>query len=134
MAEGSPLKVLMVEDNSEHVELCREYLPADEFYLEAAFTAKEALSKLEDDIYDIVILDYDLPDMDGLELLRQIRIVGINTTIIFVSGYDDPDLSFEALKLGACDYVVKTFQYYAMLKDRILENIKHCRPGGRIGF
>lgn len=121
--------VLMVEDNEEHVELCREYLPETEFNLEVAYDVSEALDKLTSKVYDVVILDYDLPDGDGFDLLRELRDRDVSTRVIFVSGYDDPDLSFEARKLGACDYVVKTFHYYANLRDRIMENITHCSPG-----
>lgn len=117
------IKVLMVDDNIEHINLCSEYLPKDEFHLEPALTAEEALEKLKNEGYDIIILDYALPDMNGIELLKKIAPLGLRVPIIMVSAYDDPDLSFSAMRTGACDYVVKTFQYYEALKDRILENI-----------
>ncbi len=123
MAEGQKrINVLMVDDNTEHINLCLEYLPKEEFRLEPALTAGEALEKLKDG-YDIIVLDYALPDMNGIELLKKIKPLGLRVPIIMVSAYDDPDLSFEAIRAGACDYVVKTFQYYESLKDRILENL-----------
>ena len=126
MAEGhKTVRVLMVDDNTEHINLCAEYLPKDEFRLEPAVTGQEALEKLNDG-YDIIVLDYALPDMNGIELLRKIKPLGLRIPIIMVSAYDDPDLSFDALKAGACDYIVKTFQYYEALKERILENISTC--------
>ncbi len=127
MAGPNPIKVLMVDDNVEHVNLCTEYLPKDEFKLEAAYTATDALANLRDRQYDIVILDYALPDMNGIDLLKKMKPLGVKAPIIFVSAYDDPDLAFEATRAGACDYVVKTFQYYENLKDRILENIEGCQ-------
>jgi DNA-binding response OmpR family regulator len=117
------IKVLMVDDNIEHINLCSEYLPKDEFQLEPALTAEVALEKLKNEGYDIIVLDYALPDMNGIELLKKIAPLGLRVPIIMVSAYDDPDLSFGAMRTGACDYVVKTFQYYEALKDRILENI-----------
>lgn len=120
------IKVLMVDDNREHVNLCAEYLPKEEFDLDPAYDAGEALAKLQSRSYDIIVLDYALPDMNGIELMKKIKPMGVHAPMIFVSAYDDPDLSFEALRAGACDYVVKTFQYYENLKDRILENIETC--------
>jgi CheY-like chemotaxis protein len=127
MAEGRKMvRVLMVDDNTEHINLCAEYLPKDEFQLEPALTAGEALEKVKGGGYDIIVLDYALPDMNGIELMKKITPLGLRIPIIMVSAYDDPDLSFSAIRAGACDYVVKTFQYYEALKDRILENLESC--------
>lgn len=116
-----PLKILMVDDNIEHLSLCSEYLPKDEFILDKALNAAEAMKKINENRYDLIILDYSLPDIDGLELLKKIKSVGIKAPIIFTTAFDDPHLSFEAMKNGVKDYVVKTFEYYKTLKDRILD-------------
>jgi DNA-binding response OmpR family regulator len=118
--------VLMVDDNEEHVELCKESLPAEEFDVDAAGTGTEALQMLEANFYDIVVLDYSLPDFSGLELLKRIKVRGFNVPTVFVSASNDPDLSMRALKAGACDYIVKTFRYYANLRSRLMENIDAC--------
>jgi DNA-binding response OmpR family regulator len=124
--EKKVIRVLMVDDNKEHVNLCAEYLPKDGFALDPAYNAMEALVKIKENKYDIIVLDYALPDMNGIDLMKKIKPLNLNVPIIFVSAYDDPDLSFEAMRAGACDYVVKTFQYYESLKERILENIDTC--------
>ena len=127
MAGESVIKVLMVDDNVEHVQLCSEFLQKDEFDLDAAYTGGQALEKLKTKKYDIVILDYKLPDINGIDLLKKARPLGLNIPIVFVSAMDDADLSFEAMKEGACDYIVKTFQYYSKLRERILENLETCK-------
>jgi len=119
------IKVLMVEDNVDHIELCMEYLSTNDFYIDPAKSGKEALMKLKASRYDIIVLDYRLPDATGAQLLKQIRSFDQSTPIIFVTAMDDPDISFQVLKSGASDYVPKTFQYYEKLKDRILENLEH---------
>lgn len=126
--ERKVIRLLMVEDNVEHLDLCREYLPKEDFDIDPALSAAEALEKLKSKTYDIVVLDYALPDYDGIELLRRLKPLGLRTPIIFTTAYDDARLSFEAMKGGACDYVVKTYHYYKTLKDRILENLEGCRP------
>jgi DNA-binding response OmpR family regulator len=119
----------MVDDNVEHIQLCLEFLPKEDFDMDAAYTGGQAIEKLKTRVYDIVILDYKLPDINGIDLLRKIRPLGLNIPIVFVSAMDDTDLSFEALKEGACDYIVKTFQYYSKLRDRIIENLETCKVG-----
>jgi two-component system, OmpR family, response regulator MprA len=118
--------VLMVDDNPEHLELCRESLPADEFEVAVAGTGTEAMRRLEANSYDVVVLDYALPDFTGLELLKRIKVRGFTVPIVFVSASNDADLSMRALRAGACDYIVKSFRYYTNLRARLLENIDAC--------
>jgi two-component system response regulator HydG len=117
------IRVLMVEDNQDHLDLCREYLTDDTFALDAAMDGREAIGKVKDSQYDIIVLDYRLPDMTGAELLRRIRALNKDTPIIFVTAMDDPDISFQVMQDGASDYIPKSFQYYERLRDRILDNL-----------
>jgi PleD family two-component response regulator len=121
-----PYRVLMVDDNLEHLELCRETLPENEFFIDIATNPTDAMGKLELSRYDIVVLDYRLPYMSGLELLVKIRGKGHTMPVVLVSALEDPDLSLRAMKAGASDYIVKKFRYYATLRERLLENIEAC--------
>jgi OmpR-family two-component system manganese-sensing response regulator len=121
-------RVLMVDDNPEHLELCRETLPRDEFYLDVATNPADALGKLQLNNYHIVVLDYRLPYMSGLELLAKIRSRGYKMPVVLVSALEDPDLSMKALKAGASDYIVKKFRYYSTLRERLLENLEPVPP------
>jgi DNA-binding response OmpR family regulator len=121
MPQSPPFRILMVDDNIEHIRLCREYLPEEEFEFHQALSFADGLNKLQDEEYDLVVLDYDLPDGNGVELFRRMQELGIGGKVILVTGQDDPDLSFEAMRMGASDYMVKTFRYYTELRDRILE-------------
>jgi DNA-binding response OmpR family regulator len=123
----SLIRVLMVDDNVEHIQLCAEFLPKEEFEMDPAYTGGQAIEKLKTKQYDIVILDYKLPDINGIDLLKKVRPMGLGIPIVFVSAMDDADLSFEAMKEGACDYIVKTFQYYSKLRERIVENLETCK-------
>ncbi len=118
------LSVLMVEDNQDHVELCREHLPQEEFELFVARTGSEALAVSKKRPYDIILLDYLLPDTNGMDLLPRIREFQPKALILFVSAVDDPDLSYQALRAGASDYIIKGFGYFKNLKDRIREALE----------
>jgi len=124
MSGKARLSVLMVEDNSDHVELCREHLPIDEFELFVARTGSEALASSKKRPYDVILLDYLLPDTNGMDLLPRIKEFQPNALILFVSAVDDADLSYQALRAGASDYVIKGFGYFKNLKDRIHEALE----------
>jgi len=118
------LSVLMVEDNTDHTELCREHLSPEEFELFVARNGSEALSMAKKRPYDVILLDYLLPDTNGMDLLPRIKEFQPNSLILFVSAVDDPDLSYQALRAGASDYVIKGFGYFKNLKDRIHEALE----------
>jgi len=119
------IRLLIVEDNVEHIALDREFLPEDEFIVDWAPDIATALPKIERETYDIAIFDYELPDGTGIDLLRTVKERGIDLDVILLTSHDDPDLSFEALKLGAVDYMVKGYQYFNRLRDRVLENLEY---------
>ena len=119
------IRLLIVEDNEEHIALDKEFLPEDEFKIDWAMDVASAISKLENEIYDIAIIDYELPDGTGMDLLRRVKEQGIDVEVILLTSHDDPDLSFEALKLGAIDYMVKGYEYFTQLRDRIIENLEY---------
>jgi len=121
VSQKARLSVLMVEDNQGHVELCREHLPQEEFELFVARTGSEALVMAKMRPYDVVILDYLLPDTNGMDLLPRVRGLQPSSVIMFVSAVDDADLSYQALRAGASDYVIKGLGYFKELKVRIRE-------------
>ena len=132
---GDAVRVLMVEDNPVHVDLCSEFLPREEYSLEGAYSGREAMTKLDGGEYDVITIDYTLPDMNGLDLLRVIKDMGIETPMIFISATDDPDIAYWAMRAGASDYMVKTYHYYKALRERIDENLLFLEgPGAAEGL
>ncbi|OPX65455.1 MAG: response regulator PleD [Methanomassiliicoccales archaeon PtaB.Bin215] len=124
MGAIAKLSVLMVEDNPDHTELCREHLSLEEFELLVARSGSEALAMVKKRPYDVILLDYLLPDTNGMDLLPRIKEFQPNSLILFVSAVDDPDLSYQAIRAGASDYVIKGFGYFKTLKDRIHEALE----------
>jgi two-component system KDP operon response regulator KdpE len=105
---AAPLKVLVVDDEPPIRKLLRTGLGMEGYETIDAPNAKAALELLADDP-DLVILDLGLPDMQGLELLRQIRDLKQNVPIVVLSSRGDEVVKVQALDLGADDYVTKPF-------------------------
>jgi len=104
----SGAKVLIVDDEPQILRVLRPALAASGYKVVGAGTAAEALGALREGIPDLVILDLGLPDMDGKEALRKMRIL-TNTPIIVLSARDRESEKVMALDLGADDYVEKPF-------------------------
>ncbi|MDD3398551.1 MAG: response regulator [Candidatus Methanomethylophilaceae archaeon] len=117
-------KILVIEDNPNHLELMLQYLPDTLFDIDTAMSYKEALEKVRKNDFEIITIDYYLPDGNGMDLMKEIHSSKPKQKMILVTAETDPELSFEALRSGALDYVVKSYQYFKQLKDRIMENLE----------
>ena len=80
-----------------------------------AFDGEEGLYLAEQNIYDIIILDVMLPNMNGYEILRELRAKEIMTPVIFLTAKDGIDDKIQGLRLGADDYLVKPFHREELL-------------------
>ena len=87
-ATGRPLKVLIVEDESQIARLIELELSYEGYQVDIAKTGKEALDKIENFKPDLIVMDWLLPEIDGLELIRRIRSDGSDIPIIVLTGKD----------------------------------------------
>ncbi len=101
------IQVLFVEDNPDDYEIVRHMIEktGEKIEIERASTGMDALKKVREKTYDIVFLDYRLPDMNGIEFMSEID--GLDMPVIFLTGKGNERVAVEALKRGACDYIRK---------------------------
>lgn len=102
-------KILLVEDNEMIVKGLVYSLSKEGFETNIAYNAQEAESKIESNVYDIIILDVMLPDGNGFELCKYIK-ENKDIPIIFLTAKDDEKDVVNGFNLGADDYVVKPFR------------------------
>jgi sigma-B regulation protein RsbU (phosphoserine phosphatase) len=111
MGEDQVIKVLLVEDNLEFAKLVTLFLDrfdGGKFSVTWKQRAAEAVDELSrGETYDVVLMDYFLPGMNGLEATRALREKNIAAAIIFLTVNKDMNLAVEAMKLGVEDYLVK---------------------------
>jgi signal transduction histidine kinase len=119
MKDNVDLKISLIEDNEDFSELIRISLKNldSRYNIDSVGTAEEALDILKTGniLYDIVISDYLLPGMNGIELLNDIKRHEIDIPFIFLTGQGSEKIAVEALKQGAFDYLVKDPTAFHML-------------------
>ena len=100
------IKILLVEDDEFASEMISEYLGENGFSVDTAFTATDGVAYAKNTHYNIMILDINLPDFTGFEVLKSIN-KRISTPVIITSAYSDTKSKLLAFKYGASDYMVK---------------------------
>ena len=106
---AGPLRILVVDDEPAILRFLRAGLSNQGYVVTEAETGQAALDQIRRKAADLVVLDLGLPDLDGLEVIRQVRTAGSVLPIIVLSSRDDEEAKVAALDLGADDYVTKPF-------------------------
>jgi len=100
-------RVLLVDDEEEFLDIMSERMRNRGMEVVTASSAKEALEKIEKDLFDAIILDLMMPDMNGLETIKAIKEKKPELQVILLSGQATLEKGIEAMKLGALDVVEK---------------------------
>lgn len=107
-------KILIVDDESDVCEVISRFLQDRGYDVVTATSGQEALSRLLFEKPDLILLDIRMPEMDGMECLRQIRKLDKDVLVIMVSCITDIDIAKKALTLGAKDYITKPLGFDAL--------------------
>jgi DNA-binding response OmpR family regulator len=136
--------ILVVDDDQDLSEFIVELLLKDGYKVSAVTTINDSLYKLKNDIFDIVLLDLKLPDLNGSEGIADIKKISPHSKVIIITGYPSVESAVSTMKNGAIDYLKKPFKNEELLeiirnninlevKNNILtklgEKIKSIRKG-----
>src|ERR1700692_4031024 len=124
MPRGS---ILVVYDEIEIREGLEALLTSESFEVTVAESGQAGLQKLEDQPFDLMLLDVSLPDRNGLDLLREIRLRDPNLAIILITAYGSIDMARAAFKGGAQDYITKPWS-----NDELIAQISLAIEGRRL--
>ena len=103
-------KILIVDDEVSMREFLEIMLSKEGYKVSSSGSGKEALRMLNDTIYDLIVSDVQMPGMNGIELLRNVKEVCPDTTVIMITAYASTESGVEAMKAGAYDYITKPFK------------------------
>jgi len=124
MVDGPRHSILYIEDDEDMVDLCKIVLEGERHTVVSASTGSEGISLFEEYRPEIVVTDFQLPDMDGLEVADKILRRSPDTPIVLVTGRGNERVAAQALSLGISQYVIKTgVETYSSILPGILEKV-----------
>jgi two-component system nitrogen regulation response regulator GlnG len=121
--------ILVVDDDRGVGYAFQRVFKTPDYTVEVALSAADALEKVRSTVYDLIILDIQMPGMSGLEALQHIQKIDPNVPVIFITAFGTADTAIEAMRRGAYDFILKPFDIPAMkqLVDRALALSRQMR-------
>ncbi len=108
--------ILLIEDEEVERFSLKTALEAEGFFVEAVEKGAEAESMAKTISFDIAIVDYRLPDMDGVTVTKRLQAISSDFTPIFVTGHTSLEIALEAMRIGAYDYISKPLDVEKLVK------------------
>ncbi len=108
-------KILIVDDDTFICKILEKHLQNHNFNVDVAFSGKNAFEIFKKTNFDLVLCDFRLPDMTGLELLQKMRAIKQDVPIIIITAYADVRVAVNLMKMGAADYITKPIQQEELL-------------------
>jgi len=102
-------EILIVDDEVVVCESCRRILEKVGYTVETTTNSREALERIKQKLFDVVIVDLKMPQIDGMEFLRRVKQDYPEIMVIMITGYSTVDTAVKAMKMGAFDYIPKPF-------------------------
>jgi diguanylate cyclase (GGDEF)-like protein/PAS domain S-box-containing protein len=119
-----PAKILYMEDDLGLARLLKRRLASHGYVVDIVADGEEGVALVEEESYDAVLVDYSMPVMSGIEVVRHLAQSGVRVPMIMVTGNGDEKVAVEAMKLGATDYLVKDVDMrYLELLPLVLEKV-----------
>ncbi|SKB47477.1 two-component system, NtrC family, response regulator HydG [Salegentibacter holothuriorum] len=109
-------KILIVEDDVPFGTMLKTFLIKRDYEVELVFSGLEALKKIKDNSFHLILSDVRLPDTSGLEILKEVKGKNADTQVIIMTSYAEISMAVEAMKIGAFDYVSKPFRPESILQ------------------
>ena len=145
MSRLNKIKLLLVDDEIDFLQAIAERLTLKDFDVIAASNGKEAIAAAENDLFDVAVVDFQMPGMDGVQVLNALKERHKYIEIIMLTGHATVDSAVEATKLGAFKYLEKPYDfeklvevikeaYEARLKKKFEHNKKHMEEIKRLSL
>ncbi|MBI5379090.1 MAG: response regulator [Nitrospirae bacterium] len=109
-------RILVVDDEEDICRLLTESLRREGFQVAAARSGREALTLVEQEPPDLIILDLAMPEMDGIETLRRLRERGVTAKVLILTAYGTAQRAREAMALGVREFIGKPFDLDRLIR------------------
>ncbi|MFH1764849.1 MAG: response regulator [Gemmatimonadota bacterium] len=115
----NPERVLLVDDETVFADNMATLLKARGYRVKATYSGEAAIRELEENQYDVLVLDLKMPGLDGIATLKEIKKLELFIETLILTGHGAVDSALEAMKLGAYDYLTKPCEI-----DELVEKIQ----------
>jgi DNA-binding NtrC family response regulator len=117
------LHILIIEDGQSQREMLRDFLLKEGHTVADAENGEVGIRTVQTGHFDLILLDYKMPGMDGMEVLRQIKAINPEIDIVIITAYSTIETAVGAMKAGAIDYITKPIEFdeLLLLVDRVAE-------------
>lgn len=116
------MKILVIDDDDVSLKMFRNALKLNGYDCKSYQNPVEALAEIKNTFYDIIFTDFNMPEIDGIELIREVRRVGTQNYMVLFSGYDDGTLEKAAEKSGANRFLHKPIDW--LMLNELLEKLE----------
>ena len=111
--------ILVVDDNKDFADIFCDMLKANDYKAECCYGGEQAIEMVKDNVFDILFLDIRMPDMDGIQTLKEIKKISPKSIVIMMTGYPVDEMVHRAIEEKASDIIYKPFEI-----DKVLSLIK----------
>jgi two-component system nitrogen regulation response regulator NtrX len=126
-AQYSPRRILVIDDDPAVRASLRMMLEYEGYQIVAAISGSEGLALVEGALPDLVLLDVEMPGLDGLEVLKRLHTRHESLPVVMISGHRTPAIALEARRCGAVDFLEKPFESANDLLATICEAVAGSR-------
>ena len=128
------ISILLIEDELDVVNFVKKGLGEESFEVSVALNGVDGLEMASKNQYDIVLLDIMIPEKNGIEVCKEIRLKAIQTPILFLTALNTPDNIAMGLNSGADDYLVKPFKFNELIAriNAILRRLNLEKKGSQV--
>jgi two-component system NtrC family response regulator len=117
------LNILIVEAGRSQREMLRDFLISEGHRVQEAENGEAAIKTVLDNSFDLILLDYKMPGMDGMDVLKEVKRINHEIDVVIITAYGTIETAVEAIKVGAIDYITKPVELeeLLLLVDRVAE-------------
>lgn len=117
-------KIAIIDDEKDILDILQQFLRRSEkFDIEVFSNPQNAIDRAKRGIFDLILLDIMMPQMDGVDFLKEVKESSPNTKVIMMTAYSTQDRVVECNKIGAEDYVTKPFISLRDVENKVLDNL-----------
>ena len=122
--DSDPVRLLLIDDEKDFVNILSKRIKRRNIDVSKAFSGAQAIQALRGQEFDVAVLDLKMEDMDGIEVLKMLKIMDPKLAVIMLTGHGSAEAAEQGIKMGAFDYLTKPCGLEELL-EKIMEAYAH---------